>query len=141
MTTHPRTLVRTAIAALLETALPAATIYRSRSRPVGRRDGDPQAVEIFTPRETSQRGAGTPGKYERMISVAIAGHVTGGGEDPADVADALALRIEQALEANGTLGGLALDCALTATDMALDGSAWAGAAFMQSWDVLVTSET
>lgn len=137
--THPRTAARAALASVLSAAIPAAAVYKSRSRPGARRDGEAVMIDILTPRETSTREGG-PRVIARTITLAVAGHVTGASEDDrAALADALALEIEQAVAADITLGGAVIDIVLTATDMAVAADAWGGASFVQTFEATVVA--
>lgn len=139
---HIRQTVRAAIFTLLtnDAAFAAVTVHKNRSRPVGLKTAGEKAIEILVPRERSERiPSATGGKYSRDIEVQLVGYVSATDDDAVSAAsDALALAVEKVLEADTTLGGVAIDCWLQATDFALDAAVYSNASFAQTWIVQVT---
>lgn len=93
-----------------ETKLPCLIVYTSNER-----------AELTTP-----EGAGTKA-YLRMLDLTVEGIAQGTTTD--DTLDAIALEVEEALEADTTLGGVAWDITLTdtTTDVSNEGSREGGA--------------
>lgn len=140
---HIRTTVRRAVGEILRAHgdLAGVIVYTARSRPIGLKGGERQALEILIPRETSDRiSAPRTDRYERFIDVQIVGYATAtDDDDAADAGDELALAVEKALAEDSTLDGACLDCWLTGTDQALDPSVYSRASFAQTWRVNVTN--
>jgi len=140
MPEHIRTTIRHAIATLLEdhAGMTGIKIYRARSRPIGLKAGEGQAVEILLPSENSNiQGShnGDP-QYERSIEVHLIGYHSDVDEEAAvDAADLLSLKLETAMHSNEDLGGLIIEMSLTGTNFNLDAGAYAHAAFAQVWRV------
>lgn len=144
MVQHIRTAIRHAIAELLQNHADMAgiDIYRARSRPIGLKDADGEAVEILVPTESSDIQGNHNGdvSYDRLIDVHLIGYHKGtNGESATDAVDLLSLKLETAMHSTKDLGGLIIEMNLVSTNFNLDSGAYANASFAQVWKVNCSS--
>lgn len=115
---HPRALIRQAVVAQLIAANTAAESRVEATREIPRRRGDGPALGVYTPEEsvTSTETRTAPREHTRSLTLVIEGIVSGAsGVD--DALDDLAQDIEDALDADDTLGGTAAESSLVSTDL------------------------
>jgi hypothetical protein len=115
---HPRALIRQAVVALLIAADTAAEARVEATREIPRRRGDGPALGVYTPEESvaSSETRTAPREHTRSLTLVIEGIVSGAsGVD--DALDDLAQEVEDALDADDTLGGTAAESSLVSTDL------------------------
>lgn len=113
MTVSIREQVLSAFETLLGTVSGAPTVYRGRRKPVPE-DKLPALVMRCTPLPAEQLSAAVTRNLERITVTAFVKHGTDAGLDRA-LADLWA-SLQRVLEADPTLGGLAVDTTLTDAD-------------------------
>lgn len=114
---HPRQLIRHAVAAQLTGATAAGTrVFKTRVLPYRR---ELPAVAVYTFTETVDVDVdSSPRELKRTLDLVIEGAVQAtSAENPDDLLDALALEIETALHADPTFGNTAADAVLSATEL------------------------
>lgn len=126
---HPRTLIRQAAVAQLLAANTAAGTRVEATREIPRRRAEGTSLGVYTPEESivSTETRTAPREHTRSLQLVVEGIVQGAsGVD--DALDALALEVEDAFDADDTLGGTAAESALVSTDLETmeDGARTAG---------------
>lgn len=124
---HPRTRIRTAIAAALGAVAP---VTANRDDPL-----QPAAlpcIGLFTPDEAAQEITKGSRRQMRRMDLYVDGYVRA-GTDLDDQLDAMALRIEQAIAAGGKFGGTLdrIELVRTVTDRLTSGELKAGVTRLQ----------
>lgn len=117
---HPRSQIRSAVRECLAAALPelAARIHVHRAIPLAKTRLP--AILVYAREERIDEAyAADPGARRRILTLAI--DVVAAGDGAEETADALASRIEAALEADETLGGCAEGLRIRATSIEQDG--------------------
>ncbi|KAA0578851.1 hypothetical protein FZ983_16015 [Azospirillum sp. B21] len=124
---HPRTRIRTAIAAALGAVAPV-TANRDDPLPA---DALP-CIGLFTPDEATQEITMGSRRQMRRMDLYVDGYVRA-GTDLDDQLDAMALRIEQAIAAGGKFGGALdrIELVRTVTDRLTSGELKAGVTRLQ----------
>lgn len=124
---HPRTRIRTAIAAALASVAP---VTANRDDPL-QADALP-CIGLFTPDETTQELTMGSRRQMRRMDLYVDGYVRAGA-DLDDRLDAMALRIEQAIAAGGRFGGALdrIELVRTVTDRLTTGELKAGVTRLQ----------
>ena len=124
---HPRTRIRTAIAAALGAVAPV-TANRDDPLPA---DALP-CIGLFTPDEATQEVTMGSRRQLRRMDLYVDGYVRAGA-DLDDQLDAMALRIEQAIAAGGKFGGALdrIELVRTVTDRLTSGELKAGVTRLQ----------
>lgn len=118
---HPRAVIRRAVRSLLAGETVAGSrVEATRIAPYRRQELP--AIGVYTLEETvdGESALTAPRELTRELKLEIAGWVTPGSSVD-DAMDALALQIEQAMEADPTLGGVAGDSILVSTTTGLQG--------------------
>ena len=113
---HPRTEIRHAAIALLTAANTAAGARVSNTRVDPNRKGQVPALSVYTLGEESEVASTSPRELKREVQLEIVGWVA--NTDPgalADAMDALALEIEEAMDADRHLDGTATESVLEGT--------------------------
>ncbi|SMF72265.1 hypothetical protein SAMN02982917_4120 [Azospirillum oryzae] len=124
---HPRTHIRTAIAAALGVVAP---VTANRDDPL-QPDALP-CIGLFTPDEATQEITMGSRRQMRRMDLYVDGYVRAGA-DLDDQLDAMALRIEQAIAAGGKFGGTLdrIELVRTVTDRLTSGELKAGVTRLQ----------
>ncbi|WP_376958191.1 hypothetical protein ABNQ39_14295 [Azospirillum sp. A26] len=124
---HPRTRIRTAIAAALGAVAP---VTANRDDPL-QPDALP-CIGLFTPDEAIQELTMGSRRQMRRMDLYVDGYVRAGA-DLDDRLDAMALRIEQAIAAGGRFGGTLdrIELVRTVTDRLTGGEMKAGVTRLQ----------
>jgi hypothetical protein len=124
---HPRTRIRTAIAAALGAVAP---VTANRDDPL-QPDALP-CIGLFTPDEATQEITMGSRRQMRRMDLYVDGYVRAGA-DLDDQLDAMALRIEQAIAAGGKFGGTLdrIELVRTVTDRLTSGELKAGVTRLQ----------
>ncbi len=124
---HPRTRIRSAIAAALGAVAPV-TANRDDPLPA---DALP-CIGLFTPDEATQEITMGSRRQMRRMDLYVDGYVRAGA-DLDDQLDAMALRIEQAIAAGGKFAGAVdrIELVRTVTDRLTSGELKAGVARLQ----------
>ena len=124
---HPRTRIRTAIAAALGAVAPV-TANRDDPLPA---DALP-CIGLFTPDEATQEITMGSRRQMRRMDLYVDGYVRAGA-DLDDQLDAMALRIEQAIAAGGRFAGAVdrIELVRTVTDRLTSGELKAGVTRLQ----------
>lgn len=115
---HPRALIRQAVVAQLIAASTAAGARVEATREIPRRRTDGPALGVYTPEESvaSAETRTAPREHTRALTLVVEGIVSGAsGVD--DALDALALEVEDALDADDTFGRKAAESSLASTDL------------------------
>lgn len=124
---HPRTRIRTAIAAALGAVAP---VTANRDDPL-QPDALP-CIGLFTPDEATQEITMGSRRQMRRMDLYVDGYVRAGA-DLDDQLDAIGLRIEQAIAAGGKFGGTLdrIELVRTVTDRLTSGELKAGVTRLQ----------
>jgi len=124
---HPRTRIRTAIAAALASVAP---VTANRDDPL-QPDALP-CIGLFTPDEATQEITTGSRRQLRRMDLYVDGYVRAGA-DLDDQLDAMALRIEQAIAGGGRFGGALdrIELVRTVTDRLTSGELKAGVTRLQ----------
>ena len=112
---HARTQIRDAIFDILDTAISNVTIQKSRIYPIG--SGKLPAILIYTRQENLQDSSlSKPRTQFRNLSLVIE-VIAKANNDLDQTLDDLAVKIEEALSVDTSLGGLVKDTVLQTTDI------------------------
>lgn len=116
---HPRAAIRAYAMGLLRVAMSASGIRTFSTRIRAWHEDELPAVGVYTFSETGDVHDEAPRTYKRTLTLSVdlvPEQGPGGDGELADAADAMAKRVEDALLADPTWGGLIDDCVYAGTD-------------------------
>lgn len=116
---HPRALIRQAVVAQLIAASTAAGARVEATQEIPHRRATEPAIGVYTPGDQNESDVrSAPRENKRNLDLVIEGIVIGTASPAvADALDSLADEIEDALDADDTLGGTASESNYVSTDM------------------------